>query len=373
MGWTGVWATLVTALLFLNSAAAADRWDLQYFYDKNDSSLAFTDLSFSSAQHGAALGLVTERDHQRPVVALTYDGGRNWTLVSLKEAAVSLFFTNDLSGWLAGAKNHLWKTQDGGRTWKSAAPKGVRADVLRVFFLDESRGWLLCSQKQIYSTNDGGRSWQLLEASRRPDPPDANTFYTWAAFQQETGLLTGWSRPPERRSEILEWIRPELRPPARHPTTAVILHTADGGRSWNPSVLRNFGEIVRARILPSGAAALLLVQRPDSLASPSAIVELDPRTLQSRPVYQSRTRWLTDLALMGPGTTLAAAVDQEGRAPFPAIPSKLKILRSTGGNDWAEMQVDYRAEAGAALLAAPDSTHAWAATDTGMILTLVKD
>jgi hypothetical protein len=37
------------------------------------------------------------------------------------------------------------------------------------------------------------------------------------------------------------------------------------------------------------------------------------------------------------------------------------------------MTVDYRAVAHSVLLAGPDEDHVWAATDTGMILKLVKD
>jgi hypothetical protein len=36
------------------------------------------------------------------------------------------------------------------------------------------------------------------------------------------------------------------------------------------------------------------------------------------------------------------------------------------------MDVDYKAVAQRAILAAPDADHAWVATDTGMILTLDK-
>jgi len=48
------------------------------------------------------------------------------------------------------------------------------------------------------------------------------------------------------------------------------------------------------------------------------------------------------------------------------------MLKSANLKVWEEMDVDYRAVAQRAMLAAPDSQHAWVATDTGMILTLQR-
>jgi hypothetical protein len=39
---------------------------------------------------------------------------------------------------------------------------------------------------------------------------------------------------------------------------------------------------------------------------------------------------------------------------------------------WREMDVDYRAIAQRAIIAAPDPRHMWVATDTGAILKLVN-
>ena len=373
MRWTPLWGLAVTCLPLCLLLRAAERWEMQYFYDKNDSSLSFIDLQFPSPQRGIALGFITEGRRRKPVVALTADGGRAWDLQALKEPGFSLFFLDETTGWLVGQKNRLWKTTDGGRTWASVELRDVRAQPIRLFFLDQSRGWLLCNQKQVYSTEDGGRSWRLLDVSRKPDVPDANTVYTWAAFfQREIGLLTGWSREPDRQSILPEWMQPDLIPLGRNPTIGIVLTTSDGGRNWKFSLLRQFGEIVRVRISRTGVA-LMLVRHPDSFSLGSEIVALDIKALRGGPAYADKNRFLTDIAFAGPDRAFAVAIDQEGRTPFPAIPAKLRVLQSTDTRRWTEMEVDYRAEARQAVLAVADSQHAWLATDTGMILKLASE
>jgi len=370
---TGVWAALLVSFLSFCSSPvlAAGRWELQYFYDKNDSSLSFIDLQFPSPSHGVALGRLSEKDHQRSVVLLTSDSGRTWALVPLKDAGLSIFFLNDHTGWLVAQKNRLLKTSDGGRTWTAAPSTGVRAQPLRVFFLDETHGWLLCTQKQVFVTADGGHSWKLVDASRQPSLPEADTVYTWAAFNSSHGLLSGWSRSPEPQSQMPQWMRPDLRALSSRPTTGVLLLSNDGGKSWEPSVLPQSGEIVRIRLTSAGSV-LMLLQRPDSLAAPSEISSFSWDTRILSPLYRDKANWVTDFISSG-DTLFAAAIDQQGRAPFPAIPSKLKILRSTDLEHWSEMDIDYRAEAQNAFLASPDASHAWVATDTGMILRLVNE
>ena len=66
------------------------------------------------------------------------------------------------------------------------------------------------------------------------------------------------------------------------------------------------------------------------------------------------------------------AVEPPGKLNSAPIPGKVKFITSTGFKGWTEMEVDYKAEAGRVKLAGPDPDHLWAATDTGMILRLVK-
>jgi len=70
------------------------------------------------------------------------------------------------------------------------------------------------------------------------------------------------------------------------------------------------------------------------------------------------------------GGALIASVEPPGNSNQVPIPGKLKILRSKNLTLWEEMDVDYRADAQRAIIAAPDAQHAWVATDTGMILAL---
>ena len=64
----------------------AGKWELQYFYDENESTLTLTDLKFPSPQRGIASGYITRRvsnallgDHEKaiPVVLVTANGGKS--------------------------------------------------------------------------------------------------------------------------------------------------------------------------------------------------------------------------------------------------------------------------------------------------------
>ena len=367
MTWRHGATPALAGLLLTLPVLAAERWEVQYFYDRYDSTLALLDLQFPSPQQGVALGVVLEGNRRRPVVVVTGDGGRKWELLPLKEPGRSLYFLNPQAGWMVGERGRLWSSADAGRTWAPMKASGVKATPLRVFFADAFRGWLLCSQKQVYSTTDGGQSWRLLEASQKPDLPPATTLWAAAAFQGPTGLLAGWSRPGDSAARLPEWMDPE-RAWGRSPATTLLLHTADGGQTWKFVALEKLGQV--ARLAWSGDRPLLLAQRADSLEAPTRILSLDLQALKAQQLYSDNSRWLTDVAVAGK-RLLAAGVAVSGRAPAPSIPARLVIIERTASGRWVEMAVDYRAEARRAVLAAAGE-QAWIATDTGMILNLVN-
>ncbi len=369
----GGWGRLAFAAAgawFSIGADGAERWALQYFYDKEDSSLALVDLQFPTARRGVAVGVITERRRRNPVAVLTGDGGRSWETLPLQEAAIALFFLNEQAGWMVSEKGRLWKTTEAGRNWTPVKLEGVRPQPRRVFFADESRGWLLCAQRQVYRTEDGGRKWQPVAVALDSGPPPEITVFDRAAFRGPVGLLTAWSRAPRDGSRLPDWMEPDLATRRQGPTTGVLLRTLDSGQTWSSHQLSRGGQIVRALISPAGQA-LLLVQRPDSTEAASMILSMDMQNLGMKPLYVEPTRWLTDLALLGDGRLLAAAIDQQARGPAPPIPLRLKVLESRDGSLWTEMEVDYRAEARRAVLASAEGA-AWIATDTGMILRLEK-
>jgi hypothetical protein len=121
-----------------------------------------------------------------------------------------------------------------------------------------------------------------------------------------------------------------------------------------------------------------VMQFQDTFDWPAEVYLLDLATGKSESVFREKDRLITDAAVFPPTPgslgqrAFLAAVEPPGRVSNLPVPGKVKMLTSTDLKEWNEMEVDYRAVATSLVLAGPDPGHVWAATDTGMILRLVK-
>ena len=356
-------------LALLLPLAGAERWEVRYFYDQDDSSLSLNDLQFASPQRALAVGYLTEKGRNRPAALITSDAGRHWSLIKPPDVGLCLFFLNENVGWVV-AKGGLYRLEEGGRTWKKLrAPPGL----LCVYFADEMRGWVVGERKAVYYTEDGGASWNRVLAAEQPKTTPEYTVYAWITFADARhGLIAGWSRPPRRndRPRLPDWMEPERAARRREvPTLSILLDTRDGGRTWTPSVTSMFGRITRIKLAPDGRG-LGLVEFAESFQWPTEVFRLDWRTGSSQRVFRRADRAVTDMALAPGGVAYLVAIEPQGGKLRLPIPGKLKVLRSSDLLSWEEMEVDYRAFARRAVLAAGVAERPWVATDTGMLLEL---
>lgn len=354
--------------LLIGCAQAAEHWELQFFYDKDNSALTITDLKFPSARRGIAIGHLTENGKSKPTALITSDGGATWTLIKLKQEGFSLFFLDESVGWMVTRKA-IWKTVESGRSWKKVgkSPRGV----VRVYFLDENHGWAVGSDKGIYETVDGGKNWNRLPVVDEVESSPEHTSFTWITFHGRAGMIVGASSPPRAGTgQLPDWMVPERA--SRHrewPRLNILVETRDGGARWRSSTTSMFGRITRVRLGPDGLG-LGLVEFFDEFDWPSEVFRLDWRTGKSTRVFRRKDRAITDVVLPAKGSAFLAGFEPAGRLVRSPIPGKLRILQSKDLTNWQEMDVDYRAVAHRAMLATAGEKHIWVATDTGMILRL---
>lgn len=378
---------LIAALFSLPLLAQGlpnQHWALQYFYDEADSRLNITDLVFPTPQRGIAAGWITETDPEvkpKPIALVTNDGGEHWDFVPLKDDPRSLFFLNDSVGWLVGEKA-IWKTEESGRSWRKIAdqkkpdsklkPKTLGSLIMRVHFLDEQHGFAVGYQKTVLETHDGGRTWTPVAEAAKPSSNPAFTAYTQIAFDGPRGLIVGAAIPPRPDSgPFPSWMDPARAYTQRQvPTLTLLLQTHDAGEKWSSETAPLFGIVSSMHI--SGTAGLNVFTFPDSFEWPSEVYRMDLTKGGSERVFREKDRRVTSAALFPGPVAFLAAVEPPGRLNTAPIPGKVKMLSSTDLQTWREMDVDYRAVAQSIVLAGPDPSHVWAATDTGMILRLEK-
>ncbi len=86
----------------------------------------------------------------------TEDGGTTWKIkpTGTSSSLSSVFFTSALRGWAVGANGTALRTIDGGETW--TASSGIANNLNAVFFIDENTGWTAGSNGPILKTTDGG-------------------------------------------------------------------------------------------------------------------------------------------------------------------------------------------------------------------------
>jgi hypothetical protein len=360
----GVVAALITAA----SLCAIEKWQMQYFYDKDDSSVSFADIQCPSARRCVAAGVQEEGKHVKGVVVLTSDGGANWQLMEVKEHPISLFFLNENKGWMV-TDHGIWQTEETGRSWKKI--KDLK-ELQRVYFLDELHGWAIGAPKLVLETKDGGRTWSTLEAAEKAPTSPETTVYHWAAFDGPRGLIIGaWTLPRNPR-DLPDWMVPErARYRHQYPTVTILVQTDNGGKTWTEDSSSLEGTLTRFRYAKENWG-LALFEYPNSSDLASEMFKMDMTSKKNTRVYGDKSRAVRDFALLPDGDVILAAVERHGKSNDLPIPGKLKIMRSGSLKTWIDMDVDYRAVATRATIAAVDARNVWVATDTGMILKLTR-
>lgn len=92
-------------------------------------------------------------------------------LVSLlREAILSIHFSDPLTGWAGGERGLLVRTSDGGITWQRVA-RAPDDDIEFIHFTDRDNGWMIGRRRSteggaetvLYRTANGGRTWDRQE------------------------------------------------------------------------------------------------------------------------------------------------------------------------------------------------------------------
>jgi photosystem II stability/assembly factor-like uncharacterized protein len=141
---------------------------------------------------------------QDQTVLKTTDGGTNWNSSSPtgSEHYFSVYFTSLLNGWIAGSANQygvIKKTTDGGATWTNSLIPTNRMNSIR--FVNENIGCVVGDDGKIYTTSNAGTNWNLAVSNTTSDLQD---FYMSASGE---GRAVGYD--------------------------GTIIHTTDFGSNWS--------------------------------------------------------------------------------------------------------------------------------------------
>lgn len=195
-------------------------------------------------------------------IARTEDGGESWSSLTSSTGAEgyalanAVCFTSPTRGWLVGHAGELRRTDDGGATWSSVAlplPAGERPILRDITFCGAEHGWIAGEEGTILHTDDGGTTWvrqetgvpivRVIPRGEAPRPREV-------APELET--------PPDR----LELTAIRFADPAHgwavgsyaDVAESVVLHTADGGASWQVEHVQSGEMLRRLFVLDAGHA-----------------------------------------------------------------------------------------------------------------------
>lgn len=135
--------------------------------------------SLATASSSAAVSAPEQPDQQAQAAGLS------WKRVDLPRSQQSLRGLDAVSAkiaWVSGDEGGVWRTTDGGKTWKDVRPDAEKDLAFRDVEADSALVAQVLSigprgQSRIYKTTDGGGSWDLTFKNR-----EAAAFYDCLAM-----------------------------------------------------------------------------------------------------------------------------------------------------------------------------------------------
>ncbi|MEW6066820.1 MAG: YCF48-related protein [Nitrospirota bacterium] len=191
----------------------------------------------------------------------TEDGGKTWQVIQVPNSVDRIAFTDEKNGCIAGAS--IFCTEDGGKTWKerlgakpgdAAMLDGYRVAIWGLSFANRTIGWAVGAWGgQIFKTEDGGRSWKVKSRKYRWDVYFMDSKTGWSLeYKPNKGSIAKtedggntWKVQKEFDTDIevifffidsiTGWAIGEQKGHGRSGTEILgyfILHTNDGGTTW---------------------------------------------------------------------------------------------------------------------------------------------
>ena len=362
-----VFRSLAAVVMLAGSIGAGERWEVKLFHDEDRSSLSLRDIAFTSPLRGLAIGTLVIDGKPSGAAVITADGGKTWQYVKTPDHGYRLFCLDDANCWMT-APGGVFFSNEGGRQWRRV----LRHEGLtRVFFTSQEHGWAIGAKRTVLETRDGGRTWSPIQALKNIQASDRLVFHAIAFTTPKNGIIAGRSEPMQRRREPI-WMDDRPEHEAETPSLTVTLTTSDGGEKWQASSTSVFGRISEIAAALDGRV-LGLVSFTRYFPYPSEIHHIYGQTGKSTRTLRQKNLAATDVIVIDKGPAYAAGYEPPGALALAPIPGKLRVLRSNDLDEWTDMEVDYRAVAQYVALAAAGPNDVWMATDTGMILKLVRD
>ncbi len=214
--------------------------------------ISFTEIQFIDKDYGWVSG--------GDKILRTSDGGENWFVsrIKTKSHINSLSFYNEKVGYVGvdsgmyrecrsceieTLPSEIWKTVDGGKTWKRSFKSGDYHNVFDLLAVSDDVALAIADAKTIIRTKDGGKNWKkittfenvqdlaLSPGGRIWTDGDNGGFY----FSDDEGLT--WQRPKYLPPQLLsyDWNDIEFADSKRGiavGSNGKVAITTDGGDSW---------------------------------------------------------------------------------------------------------------------------------------------
>lgn len=195
---------------------------------------------------------------------------------------LDLWFENETTGFVLGAYNLIFRTEDGGKSWVPWMDRVENPKVLHLYALRPAGPVLYMAGEQglLLKSTDGGASFRKMES------PYAGSFFTLTVLPSGDVLAAGLRGNAWVLEAAGNWRKVEPTPPVSFTSSSVapdgtvfltnfagmVLASHDGAKSFQPIPAPPLPPLTRFLPLPDGALALTLqglMKLPRAGAPPS--------------------------------------------------------------------------------------------------------